>query len=141
MVFDRIQLIYGKYREAIMYLVFGGLTTLVNYLVYFPLYNFIGLSGAISNIISWIAAVVFAFITNKLFVFRKKCWRTNEVLSESARFFLCRCFTGLLETGLIFLMVDFLQRNGNLWKIVISVVVVFLNYFASKMYIFSKSTD
>jgi putative flippase GtrA len=140
-VLERIQLIFGKYRETILYIVFGVLTTLVNYLVYFPFFNLLCFSAAASNIIAWCAAVVFAFVTNKIFVFCSNIWHIKVVLAEAFRFFLCRVFSGLLETGLLFLTVDFLQWNGNSWKIVLSVVVVILNYFASKVFVFAKVSE
>ena len=135
---NRIHLIYGKYRETILYIIFGTLTTMVNYLVYFSIYNLLCFSAAASNIFAWCAAVIFAFVTNKIFVFGSRLWRVRVVLTEAFRFILCRVFSGLLETGLLFLTVDFLQWNGNLWKIVLSIVVVILNYFASKVFVFAN---
>ena len=63
-----------KYEEVISYLFFGGLTTVVNYAVYLPCYNLLGISGAVSNLIAWVVAVAFAYLTNKPFVFKSNDW-------------------------------------------------------------------
>ncbi len=125
-----------KYRDVLSYLFFGGLTTVVNYLVYLPCYNLLQLSAAVSNVIAWIFAVAFAYLTNKPFVFKSHDWSREAVLPELAKFVGCRIGSGLLETALIFLTVDLLTWNGNIMKLVLSVLVVILNYFGSKLLVF-----
>ena len=127
-----------KHWDVLSYLFFGGLTTVVNFLVYFPCYNWLSLSAAASNAIAWAVAVAFAYVTNKPFVFRSFDWSAKTVIPELAKFVGCRIGSGLLETGIIFLCVDFLCWNGNLWKIVTSVLVVILNYVGSKLLVFRK---
>ena len=78
----RILELLKKHEEIISYLFFGGLTTVVNYLVYLPCYNLLGISGAVSNVIAWIAAVAFAYLTNKPFVFKSHNWSAKTVLPE-----------------------------------------------------------
>ena len=65
-------LLENQVRDIISYIFFGGLTTVVNYLIYLPVYNMLGLSAALSNAIAWVVAVAFAYVTNKLFVFDKE---------------------------------------------------------------------
>ena len=125
-----------KHRDIISYLFFGVLTTLVNYALYFSLYNLLEISGAVSNIISWSAAVIFAFLTNKLFVFQSKDWSSATVISELTKFVGCRVGSGLLETAIIFITVDVLSFNGNLMKILTGILVVIINYFSSKKIVF-----
>ncbi len=125
-----------KYRDVLSYLFFGGLTTVVNYLVYLPCYNLLQLSAAVSNVIAWIFAVAFAYLTNKPFVFKSHDWSREAVMPELAKFVGCRIGSGLLETALIFLTVDLLTWNGNIMKLVLSVLVVILNYFGSKLLVF-----
>lgn len=125
-----------KYRDILAYLFFGVLTTAVNYLVYLPCYNLLHLSAAVSNAIAWVAAVAFAYLTNKPFVFESKDWSAKTVLPELAKFVSCRIGSGLLETAILFVCVDLLQWNGNVWKLVTSVLVVILNYVASKLLVF-----
>lgn len=127
-----------KYEEIISYLFFGGLTTLVNYAVYLPCYNWLYLSGALSNVIAWVAAVAFAYLTNKPFVFKSHDWSMKVVLPELTKFVGCRVGSGLLETAIIFVTVDVLGWNGNIIKIITSVLVVILNYVASKLVVFRK---
>ena len=127
-----------KYEEIISYLFFGGLTTLVNYAVYLPCYNWLYLSGALSNVIAWVAAVAFAYLTNKPFVFKSHDWSMKVVLPELTKFIGCRVGSGLVETAIIFVTVDLLGWNGNVIKLITSILVVVLNYVASKLLVFRK---
>ena len=127
-----------KYWDILSYLFFGGLTTLVNFLVYFPLHNWLSLSATFSNVIAWAVAVAFAYVTNKPFVFRSHDWSWKCVGPELAKFVSCRIGSGLLETAIIFVTVDCLTWDGNLMKIITSVLVVILNYVASKLLIFTN---
>lgn len=127
-----------KHKDILIYLFFGGLTTVVNYLVYLPLYNFLHFSGVVSNILAWCVAVIFAFLTNKPFVFRSHDWSPKTVIPELGKFVGCRIGSGALETGIIWITVDYMQWDGNLMKIVTAVIVVILNYVGSKLLVFRK---
>jgi putative flippase GtrA len=127
-----------KQKSLILYAVFGVLTTLVNFLVFFPLYNYFGLTVALSNAIAWLLAVLFSFFTNKPFVFGSNNWTAKNTLRELANFIGCRLITGVLETLLLYVLVDVLYFNGSLWKIIISVLVVILNYIFSRLIVFKK---
>ena len=127
-----------KYEEVISYLFFGGLTTVVNYAGYLPCYNLLGISGAVSNLIAWVVAVAFAYLTNKPFVFKSNDWSAKVVIPELVKFVGCRGGSGVLETAIIFVTVDCLHWNGNVIKLVTSVLVVILNYVASKLLVFRK---
>lgn len=122
-----------KYREIILYLIFGVLTTLVNWCVYYPLFNVLHLPAIVSNVVAWAAAVLFAFVTNKPFVFDSKDWSWGTTLPEFVKFMGCRIGSGVLESIFILITVDLLALNGNLMKIIISVVVVVVNYIGSKL--------
>ena len=95
-----------KYEEVISYLFFGGLTTVVNYAVYLPCYNLLGISGAVSNLIAWVVAVAFAYLTNKPFVFKSHDWSAKTVIPELGKFVGSRIASGLLEAAIIFVTVD-----------------------------------
>lgn len=125
-----------KYEEVISYLFFGGLTTLVNYIVYLPCYNILQWSGTLSNAVAWVVAVAFAFVTNKPFVFKSHDWSAKTLFPELTKFVSCRIGSGLLETAIIFVLVDCLNWNGNIIKLLTSVLVVILNYVASKLLVF-----
>lgn len=130
--------LWNKYEDVIVYLVFGVLTTVVNYLVYLPVYNGLGLSATVSNLIAWVAAVAFAFVTNKPLVFKSHDWSAKVVVPELVKFVSCRVASGLMETGILLVAVDLLHGNGNIWKLLTSVIVVVLNYFGSKLLVFRK---
>lgn len=137
-MFQSIQNLVKKNRDVLTYLIFGVLTTVVNYAVYLPVYNWLGLSAAVSNMIAWVAAVAFAFLTNKPFVFQSHDWSRQVVLPELSKFVGCRVASGVMETVILFLTVDLLHWNGNIWKLVTQVLVVILNYVASKLIVFKK---
>ena len=128
-----------KYEEVISYLFFGGLTTVVNYAVYLPCYNLLGISGAVSNLIAWVVAVAFAYLTNKPFVFKSHDWSAKTVVPELTKFVGCRLGSGVMETAIIFVTVDLLSWDGNVMKLVTSVLVVIINYVASKLVVFRKN--
>ena len=127
-----------RYWDILSYLFFGVLTTAVNFLVYFPLYNWLALSATVSNIIAWIFAVAFAYLTNKPFVFKSHDWSRKTVVPELTKFVGCRIGSGILETVVIWLTVDILFWNGNLMKVLVSVLVVIINYIGSRWLVFNS---
>lgn len=134
----RVKDLLYKYRDVLVYLVFGVLTTVVNYVIYLPCYNLMVLSSSLSNVIAWVGAVVFAYVTNKPFVFRSHDWSRKTVFPELTRFVGTRLGSGALETLILFVTVDTIGMNGNLWKLITSVLVVFINYIGSKWLVFRK---
>ena len=133
-----IKSLIAKHYDVLVYLVFGVLTTAVNYLVYLPCYNLLHLSAALSNVIAWAFAVAFAYLTNKPFVFRSHDWSAKTVLPELTKFVITRLGSGAVETVIIFLTVDVLRWNGNVLKLLVSVLVVILNYVGCKLLVFRK---
>jgi len=128
----------AKYWDILSYLFFGVLTTVVNYIIYLPLYNGLGMSATVSNAIAWVVAVAFAYLTNKPFVFRSYDWSMKTVVPELTKFVGCRVGSGAAETLILLLTVDILGWNGNIWKLITSVLVVVLNYIGSKLLVFKK---
>ena len=135
---NQFRSLWEKYRSIVIYLIFGVLTTVVNYLVYIPCMNLLGLSASVSNVIAWCVAVLFAFLTNKPFVFESKDWSAGTVLPEFTKFVGTRVASGLTETLILLFAVDLLGWNGIIWKLVTSVLVVVLNYIGSKLLVFRK---
>jgi putative flippase GtrA len=135
----KLKSLIETHNDILTYLVFGVLTTVVNYLVYLPCYNLLQLSASVSNAIAWVAAVAFAYLTNKPFVFKSHDWSAKTVLPELARFLGCRIGSGVAETVILLLTVDILGWDGNIWKLATSVLVVLLNYVGSKLFVFKKS--
>ena len=135
---DKIRELIHKYADVLVYLFFGVLTTAVNYLVYLPCFNLIHFSAAVSNVIAWVAAVIFAYMTNKPFVFKSHDWSAKTVVPELTKFVGSRVLSGAMETVIIYLTVDLLCWNGNVMKLLSSVLVVVFNYIASKLLVFKK---
>lgn len=138
---EKIKELLIKYKSLIMYGVFGVLTTLVNIISYYILYNTLHVSNITSTCIAWILSVLFAFITNKLFVFDSKSFEMKLLLKEVSSFFTCRFLTGLLDVGIMYVAVDLLSLNALFWKILSNVLVIIINYVLSKLIIFKKSID
>ncbi len=134
----KLEALISQYYAILVYLVFGVLTTVVNYLVYLPCYNLLGLSASVSNVAAWAVAVAFAFVTNKPFVFRSHDWSAKTVVPELVKFIGTRLGSGGVETVILLLTGDLLGWNGNLWKLITSVLVVILNYIGSKLLVFKK---
>ncbi|WP_407384843.1 GtrA family protein [Ruminococcus sp.] len=164
----KIKELFNKYKEIIMYIIFGVLTTLVNWVAYTLLIKAFG--GAIenksvmftlfgkditteiffifiANFVAWVAGVAFAFVTNKIWVFESKSWKFGLVMKELWLFILARLITGVLEWfGVPLLWAVGMDQplfgiDGFLAKIVVSIIVVILNYVFSKLIIFKNKDD
>ena len=129
---EKIRELFAKYKEQILYVFFGGLTTLINWGAYALCYNVLGVSNVPSVIIAWILGVAFAFVTNKIWVFESRSFDTKTVMRELWTFVAARLATGLLDLGIMYLAVDVLGGNGNVWKLISNVIVIILNYVFSK---------
>lgn len=133
--------LYKKYEEIINYLIVGVLTTVVSLATYYIcVLTFLDPNKAIelqiANIISWVCAVLFAFITNKIFVFKSK---NKKIFKEFISFVSARVLTLLLDMLIMFIMVTTLGINDKISKLVVQVVVIILNYVLSKIFVFKKS--
>jgi putative flippase GtrA len=135
---QKIRTLIEKHWDIVSYLFFGVCTTIVNYLIYIPCYNLLGMSASVSNMVAWVVAVAFAYLTNKPFVFKSNDWSAATVVPELTKFVGCRIGSGVAETIVLFLAVDLLGWNGNIWKLVTQVMVTVMNYVASKLVVFRK---
>ncbi|WP_187361996.1 GtrA family protein [Anaerofustis stercorihominis] len=131
-MFDKIINLYEKYKGIILYGIFGILTTVINFVLYFLFVNLFSVNYLISNCIAWIGAVIFAFYTNKIYVFESKNNELGNVFKEFILFTGSRAFTFFIETLLLFLGVELLKLNNGIVKIAIAVIVVILNYVFTK---------
>lgn len=138
---SKIIALIKKYWDIIIYLVFGVLTTVVDFVIYFPCYNVLHIPATVSNVIAAAGAIIFAFLTNKPFVFHSHDWSIQTVGPELVKFVGTRLGSMLIQTGIIFVTVDLLSWDGNVMKIVTAVVVVILNYVGSKLLVFRKRKD
>lgn len=141
--------LYKKYEEIVNYIIVGGCTTVVSLatkwgLLFTVLDAKIGLQLQIANILSWVVAVTFAYVTNRIFVFKSKS-RRNKKLEEMAKFYGSRVFTLILEMAIMWFFVTLLHLNSNLWVIVwtlvCQVLVTVLNYIISKFLVFIKKDE
>ena len=123
-------------KEVISYLFFGVCTTVVNYLVFFALKQWI--DYRIANAAAWLASVLFAYITNKIWVFESHAQGVSNLLREFGAFVGSRVLSGLFDMGFLILAVEWLGVNEWLAKLIDSVVVVILNYLFSKLLVFRK---
>lgn len=150
-----IKKLFLKYKEIISYVFFGVLATIVN-LVSFKLFELIlgERLYLVTNVVSWLITVIFAYFTNKLWVFESKSWKANVVVKELIGFFGARIFSLVVEEAGLWLMIDIchmgniswdilsININGNMIaKIIMQVVVVILNYVFSKLIIFKKKKN
>ena len=136
-----IRSLINKYKEPILYLFWGAATTLVNYATYFLCTRVCDLHYIAANALAWLTAVLFAFWSNKCFVFASKSWAPRVVIPEFCKFTGARFFSGLLETGLMWLCVGLLHFHDGVTKLVVSVLVVLLNYIFSKLFIFKNREE
>lgn len=139
-------------KETVLYLLFGVLTTAVNYIVFYAFYQALGLSSLLSNAVAFMAAVIFAYFVNKIFVFESKSWAPAVILPEILQFTAARVFSFLLEEAGLLICDNWLDlgryRIFALWgievdgvllsKLAMAVIVVILNYVFCKWIIFKK---
>lgn len=131
---------YNKFKEGLLYLFFGGCTTLVNIFSFFVLRK-LNISIYISNIIAWLMAVVFAFVTNKLFVFESRGKSFKETFKEWLSFFTFRIISLFFDMGIMYVLIDLIDSNEMFAKVVSNIFVIVINYVFSKLFIFRGDKD
>ena len=132
-----IMQLFKKYQQPILYLFFGVCTTAVNIITYYLCAHPLHLSVVASTCIAWVISVLFAYITNKWWVFESHTLNPAKVWKEFVSFVLCRVATFLFNLAALYVMVDLMKMEFFICKLVISVVVVVLNYIFSKILIFT----
>ena len=135
-----LKTIYSKHKEIINYLIVGGLTTVVSLGVYYLLVKTVlnpenAIQLQIANIISWIAAVTFAYITSRKYVFESV---DKNIIKEASKFYLSRISTLIIDMFIMYLLVTVLKLNDKIAKIIVQVVVTITNYILSKFLVFNK---
>lgn len=125
-------------KEVILYVFFGVCTMILNTVVYAVLYQHLGVSNVTSTAAAWLAAVIAAYLTNRVWVFESKAEGFGPLAREFAAFLSCRVATGLADVAIMYVGVDLLQMQPILMKLLANVVVIVGNYLASKFFIFKK---
>ena len=126
-----------KHWDVVSYLFFGVLTTIVSYLVYYPCFWVLDIAW-LSEVISWIVSVAFAYLTNKPWVFKSHDWSMKVVAPELAKFVACRLSSLIMSVAILFVFTDLMGFDGNVMKLAASVLVVIVNYVGSKLLVFKK---
>lgn len=134
----KLKELYHKFFDIISYVFFGGLTTVVNYAVYIPCNQWLHWSATLSQTLAWIVAVIFAYLTNKPFVYKSLDWSLKVLVPEFGKFVLSRLGSGVLNVVLMCLTVDILHWNSILMMVIVSVLVVVINYITGKVMVFNK---
>ena len=135
---DFIKKIFLQHKAVILYLFFGGCTTLTNIAAYAACTRLLHLDTMTSTVISWFLAVLFAYLSNRKLVFGSTASGAKAILLEAFTFFSCRFTTGLADIGMMWFFVVYLGCNDILIKIIANVTVIVMNYIASKFIIFRK---
>ena len=138
---ENLKEIYLKNKAIILYLFFGVCTMILNTAAYAACYELLGISNVLSTIVAWLLAVVAAYITNKIWVFESKTDTAATLMQEIWKFFSCRIATGVADIAIMYVFVDIMAWNATFMKIVANIIVVILNYAASKLWIFRKSKE
>jgi putative flippase GtrA len=127
-------------KEKLLYLIFGGLTTLINYIVFYAVFWGVGLAAWLSSVCAWVVAVAFAYVTNKLIVFGSKKTDRQTLARELSSFVTARLMSLGVSAGLIFVFIDWLGFDTAVQSFAVitatQVFTVVFNYFASKYFIF-----
>ncbi|EGT3796585.1 GtrA family protein [Clostridioides difficile] len=131
-------MILKKHRETILYLFFGAFTTLVNIVSYLFFTRVILFNFIVANALAWILAVLFAYVTNKFFVFESKRIEIRFVFKEFLSFVSFRLLSGVVEMLIMYVMIDLLFVNDVIVKVFTNIIIIVLNYLFSKMIIFKN---
>lgn len=135
---EKLRSLLRTHRELVSYVFWGVMTTAVNYAAYLLLTRGAGVYYLTGSVIAWAVSVLFAYVVNKLFVFRSRDWAWRVALRELWQMVASRLFSGALELGILWLFVDTLHLNDAVVKLAANVVVVVVNYVLSKWVIFKK---
>lgn len=133
--------IYIKYQSVFLYAIFGILTTVVNIIVFFVLYNMLHTGHNIAYVVAWFWAVLFAYLTNRVWVFHSTNSTVADIIKEIWQFYLARILTGVVGYFILNFGVDFLSQDANVWNIIQNIFVIVSNFVLSKLIIFKKDND
>jgi len=122
-------------RELVLYVVFGAFTFFVNLISYFFFANLLGINYLVSNAIAWVLSVLFAYVTNRTWVFESK---SPNILKEMSLFFGGRIFSGVVDMFLMYAFIDLIAFDSSISKIVVQIIVIVLNYIFSKLIVFKN---
>lgn len=131
--------LYERYKDIIPYAVFGVLTTAINIASYWLLAHVFNAGTMAATVAAWVIAVLFAYVTNRKWVFHSDANTTSLIFKEIVSFFACRLATGVVDWGIMFIFVQNLHLNDVVIKTLANVIVIILNYVVSKRYVFGEA--
>lgn len=129
---------FNKYKEMILYIFFGGCTTLMNIVAYYISTRFFDIDYKYSTIIAWCISVLFAYVTNRIYVFKSKNTTIKSIIYEVITFIGCRILSGILDFVIMYVFIDLIKLDDLFIKIISNIIVIAFNYVASKILIFKK---
>ena len=128
--------LFLKYKEMILYIFFGGLTTLVNWGLYTLLVELFHVPYLWSTAIAQIIAILFAYVTNRVWVFESKVHGARGIALEMAKFFGCRAASFVLDIVCMYVGVELLHIDDKWMKLLSNIIIIIVNYALSKLFIF-----
>lgn len=144
----KLKSLFLKYKEPILYVFFGGLTTLVNYIIYFSCTEGFRLGWSAATVLAWIGAVLFAYVTNRKWVFESSAIGVQAVVLEFAKFIAARLLSLGMEWVTLKLLLDILHMNNYIYaslpvgefaaKTIAQMIVIIANYIFGKWVVFRK---
>lgn len=137
---SKIKALWNQYKELLLYVIFGAFTTLINIVSYHICRSWFAIALVPSDILAWVLSVLFAYITNKLFVFESRSWEPRLVLREALEFFMARLVSLGVDVAFLYITVTYLGWWEMPMKIAANVVVIIINYIFSKLVIFKKDS-
>lgn len=127
-----------KYQDVLLYVVFGVLTTVVNIIVFTILFNFWHAGHNIAYVVAWFFSVLFAYVTNRTWVFHSQHTGNVAVIKEIWQFYVARILTGFIGYLILLFGVDLLRQDANLWNIIQNIFVIVANFILSKLIVFKR---
>ena len=134
----RFKAFLRKYSDFFVYMIFGAMATAINTFGYAFLYEVVHIPNVISTVLALIVTIIFAFFTNKVFVYRSKGWKPSQLWKEASGFLLCRTLTGIFDVVFMYVSVDVLDFIPVLMKFIAAIFVGIANYLVGKLLIFSR---
>ena len=134
----RFKAFLRKYSDFFVYMIFGAMATAINTFGYAFLYEVVHIPNVMSTVLALIVTIIFAFFTNKVFVYRSKGWKPSQLWKEASGFLLCRTLTGIFDVVFMYVSVDVLDLIPVLMKFIAAIFVGIANYLVGKLLIFSR---
>ena len=126
-----------EYKDIVPYAIFGILTTIINIVVYLFFAHILKKEVMLSTLAAWFLSVLFAYVTNRKWVFHSGVLTFSNIIREAVAFFICRLATGIADILIMFIFVNIFHFNDLFIKIISNIAVIILNYVASKWIIFN----